>query len=487
MQALHITAALPEIFLALSACAALLLSAFVAPEKNGAPVLWLAVAALLATALLAALGFGGAAGPAFHGMFTDDRPARVMKVAVCVFSAAAFIYGRHYNAARGIFTGEYYVLGMLAVTGMMVMCSAGHLLTLYLGLELMSLCLYAMIAYYRDGALASEAAMKYFVLGALASGMLLYGMSLLYGLTGALELQAIADALRGGEAGAAHALAVVFIVAAVAFKLGAAPFHMWLPDVYHGAPVSTTAFLAAAPKIAAFALLFRLLAGGLEQLFAMWQQMLLLLALLSVAAGNLIAIAQSNFKRMLAYSAISHMGFLLFGASAGGAAGYAAALFYVLIYALMSLGAFGMVLRLSNGAHEFERLEDLKGLGARAPWSAFLLLILMLSMSGIPPTAGFFAKLSVIEALVQAGLVWAAVAAVLLAVIGAFYYLRVIKLMYFDSPDHDAGGAAAVPGAAFGVKLLLSFNALIIVAMLPWINALIALCRQVMLHFAGQA
>ncbi|MGR3913488.1 MAG: NADH-quinone oxidoreductase subunit NuoN [Gammaproteobacteria bacterium] len=483
MSDLHITAALPEIFLALSACAVLLLSAFIAPEKNGAPAYVLGVTALLVTALLAGIDFsaGAAASAAFHNMYVDDPLARVLKIAVCLLSAAAFVYGRRYNAERGIFTGEYYVLGMFAVTGMMVMCSAGHLLTLYLGLELMSLCLYAMIAYYRGGKLASEAAMKYFILGALASGLLLYGMSLLYGLSGALELAQIAAALRGVDAGAAHALAVVFIVCALAFKLGAVPFHMWLPDVYHGAPTSTTAFLAAAPKIAAFALLMRLLAGGLGHWFEMWQQMLLLLALLSVAAGNLIAIAQTNFKRMLAYSAISHMGFFLFGVCGGGAAGYAAALFYVLVYALMSLGAFGVVLRLSGRAREFDLLDDLKGLSARDPWSAFLLLILMLSMAGIPPTAGFFAKLSVIQSLVQAGLVWAAVAAVLLAVVGAFYYLRVIKLMYFDAPDAEFERAPA--GA--GMKLLLSFNALVIIAILPWINALISLCNQVVLRFGA--
>jgi len=483
MNSLHAAAALPEIFLALSACAVLLLTAFVAPEKNGAPAYWLGTAALLATAVLAGHGFAAdaAATTAFHNMFVDDPLARVLKISVCLLSAAAFVYGRRYNAERGIFTGEYYVLGMFAVIGMMVMCSAGHLLTLYLGLELMSLSLYAMIAYYRDGKLASEAAMKYFVLGALASGMLLYGMSLLYGLSGALELAEIAAALRGTDAGAAHALALVFIVCALAFKLGAVPFHMWLPDVYHGAPASTTAFLAAAPKIAAFALLMRLLAGGLEQWFAMWQQMLLLLALLSVAAGNLIAIAQSNLKRMLAYSAISHMGFFLFGVCGGGAAGYGAALFYVLVYALMSLGAFGAVLRLSGRAREFERLDDLKGLSARDPWSAFLLLILMLSMAGIPPAAGFFAKLAVIHSLVQAGLVWAAVAAVLLAVAGAYYYLRVVKLMYFDAPGEEF----EIARAGGGMKLLLSFNALVLIAILPWINALIALCNQVVLRFAA--
>lgn len=479
LATLGAAAALPEIFLALAACAILLLTAFSPPQQRGARGCMAGVAALLAAAVLAG---GGTAGgdAALNNMFIADPLARLLKVSVCILSAAAFVYGRRYNIERGIFSGEYYVLGLFAVTGMMVVSSANHLLTLYLGLELMSLCLYAMVACRRDGKLASEAAMKYFVLGALASSMLLYGMSLLYGLSGSLELTAIAAEFGRADTGAAHALAVVFIVCAIAFKLGAAPFHMWLPDVYHGAPTSTTAFLAAAPKLAAFALLMRLLAGGLEQLFAMWQQMLLLLALLSVAAGNIIAIAQTNFKRMLAYSAVSHMGFFLFGIAGGGAQGYAAALFYVLIYALMGLGAFGMILLLSDRAREFDRLDDLKGLSTRDPWSAFLLMILMLSMAGIPPTAGFFAKLAVIQTLVRADLIWAAAAAVLLAVVGAFYYLRVIKLMYFDSAE----GAPAPAPPAPGMKWLLSFNALIIVAILPWINTLIEICSEVILRFA---
>ncbi len=502
---LQTAAALPEIFLALAACAILLIGAYGKKtddhNSGGAICCRLGIAALVITALLVGAGsglgsdflggfsgqFSAPATAALNNMFINDPLARLLKIAVCLLSAGAFVYSRRYNRERNIFTGEYYVLGLFAVAGMMVMASGNHLLTLYLGLELMSLCLYAMIACYRDDQLAAEAAMKYFVLGALASSMLLYGMSLLYGLTGSLELSAIRAALGAGSAGndnPAVALAVVFIVVALAFKIGAVPFHMWVPDVYHGAPTSTTAFLSAAPKIAAFALMMRLLAGGLEDLFGMWQQMLLILAVLSVAAGNIIAIAQHNLKRMLAYSTISHMGFFLFG-MASGAQGYSAALFYVLIYAVMSLGAFGAILCLARAGHESDRLDDLKGLSARSPWTAFLLLILMLSMAGIPPTAGFFAKLSVIQALVGAQLVWVAVVAVLLAVIGAFYYLRVIKLMYFDPPadqvDTDADEHTTWPMDA---RLLLSFNALVIIAILPWINALIALCNEVIRSFA---
>ena len=478
---LHAAAALPEIFLALMACAILLIGVYGGSKRTGL-CCNLSIASLLATALLATATLWDAPAPttAFNNLFIADPLSALLKVAVCILSAAAFVYSRHYNRARGIFSGEYYVLGLFAVAGMMVIASANHLLTLYLGLELMSLCLYAMIACYRDSRLAAEAAMKYFVLGALASSMLLYGMSLLYGLTGSLELGVIRASLVGDLA-LAVPLAVVFIIVALAFKLGAVPFHMWVPDVYHGSPTSTTAFLGAAPKIAAFALTIRLLAGGLEDLFLMWRDMLIILAILSVAAGNLIAIAQQNLKRMLAYSTISHMGFFLFGMASGATDGYAAALFYVLIYAVMSLGAFGAILCLSREDFESDNLTDLKGMSSRNPWLAFLLLILMLSMAGIPPTAGFFAKLGIIQALVNAELVWVAVVAVVLAVIGAFYYLRVIKLMYFDSPDEEVATDLTVAADA---KWLLTFNALILVAILPWINGLIELCAQVIRQFA---
>ena len=490
-ESLKAAAALPEIFLALAACTILLISVYGKKENSGAHACGLGIIALVVTALLTGLNFsndffgpGGGTVSAFNNLFVADPLANLLKIAVCLLSAGAFVYSRRYNQERDIFTGEYYVLGLFAVAGMMVMASSNHLLTLYLGLELMSLCLYAMIACYRDNKLAAEAAMKYFVLGALASSMLLYGMSLLYGLTGSLELSVIRSALNAvGQDNAAVALAVVFIVVALAFKLGAVPFHMWVPDVYHGSPTSTTAFLGAAPKIAAFALMMRLLAGGLGDLFGLWQQMLIILAILSVAAGNIIAIAQSNLKRMLAYSTISHMGFFLFGMASGGVQGYSAALFYVLIYAVMSLGAFGVILCLVRADHESDHLDDLKGLSARSPWIAFLMLILMLSMAGIPPTAGFFAKLLVIQALVQAELVWAAVVAVLLAVIGAFYYLRIIKLMYFDRPEDQQTAPEPPVTVATDVRLLLSFNALIIIAILPWINTLIDLCMDVIRRF----
>ena len=481
--ALHASAALPEIFLALSACAILLLGACMRFSFCNRLCYHLAVLSALIGALLAfgRIDIDAPGGAAFNGAIINDPLAGALKIAVCLLSALAFVYGRAYNQHREIFCPEYYVLGMFALVGMMVLASANHLLTLYLGLELMSLCLYAMIAMHRDDKLAGEAAMKYFVLGALASGMLLYGMSLLYGLSGSLQLSEVRAALNADTAtNPAVALAVVFIVVAVAFKLGVAPFHMWLPDVYHGAPTSTTAFLSAAPKIAAFAILIRLLGGALGDLSALWREMLLILALLSVGVGNLIAIAQQNIKRMFAYSTVAHMGFFLFGAIAGNPAGFGASLFYALVYAPMSLAAFGVILHLASRESEFDQLSDFKGLSERRPWIAFLLLVLMLSMAGIPPTAGFFAKLAVIQSLVSSNLVWAAVLAVLLAVLGAFYYLRIIKLMYFDASDSHAH---ATDSSVWRIGLL-SANILILIAILPWINALISLCNQVVLHFA---
>ncbi len=480
VEALKAAAATPEMFLAFMACLILVAGLYLREEITHRICYLLSIGSLVATALIMLLDFNTDVVFAFNNMFIDDPMADLLKIAICLISAGAFVYSRQYNLDRDIFKGEYYVLGLFGVVGMMVMASANHLLTLYLGLELMSLCLYAMIAFYRDDKLAVEAAMKYFVLGALASSILLYGMSLLYGLTGSLQLSVISTSL-GAEAkdSVAVALAVVFIVVALGFKLGAVPFHMWVPDVYHGSPTSTTAFIGAAPKIAAFAISLRLLAGGLEDLHGMWQQMLIILALLSIAIGNIIAIAQENLKRMLAYSTISHMGFFLCGILAGTASGYSASLFYVLIYAVMSLAAFGLVLYLATKDHESDQLNDLKGLSKRSPWTAFLLLILMLSMAGIPPTVGFFAKFSVIQALVNAQLIWVAAVAVVLAVIGAYYYLRIIKLAYFDAPENELPITESR-----GLATVLTVNILLLVAILPWVGGLIALCNQVIEKFS---
>jgi NADH-quinone oxidoreductase subunit N len=346
------------------------------------------------------------------------------------------VYTRQYTEVRGLFRGEFLVLVLLSTLGMMVMISASHFLTLYLGLELMSLSLYAMVALDRDSPISTEAAMKYFVLGALSSGLLLYGMSMIYGTTGALALDEVAYAILGADVNrTVLTFGLVFVVAGIAFKLGAAPFHMWVPDVYHGAPTAVTLFIASATKLAAFAFTLRLLVEGLQQLAADWQGMLMLLAIISIAIGNITAIAQTNLKRMLAYSSIAHMGYMLLGVLSGTLNGYASAMFYVVIYVLMSLGTFGMIILLSREGFEADNLDDFKGLNQRSPWYAFIMLLLMFSMMGVPPAVGFYAKLAVFQAVLEAGFVWLAVAAVLLSVVGAYYYLRLIKLMYFDEPS----------------------------------------------------
>jgi NADH-quinone oxidoreductase subunit N len=352
--------------------------------------------------------------------------------------------------------------------------SASHFVSLYLGLELLSLSLYAMVAFQRDSKQATEAAMKYFVLGALASGMLLYGMSMLYGVTGSLEIGAVRDRIAsGGPDNLIVTFGLVFVIVGLAFKLGAVPFHMWIPDVYHGAPTAVTLFLGVAPKLAAFAMFMRLLIAGLPDLADAWRDMLVVMALLSMGVGNVIAIAQTNIKRMLAYSTISHMGFFLLGILSASPNGYGSAMFYILVYAVMSAGGFGMIILLSRAGFEAENLDDFKGLNQRQPWYAFLMLIIMFSMAGVPPTAGFFAKFMVIQSVVNVDMAWLAVAAVLFSVIGAFYYLRVVKLMYFDAPTDSA------PIQASGdMKLLLSINGLALIAFVPWAGALIELCRS---------
>jgi NADH-quinone oxidoreductase subunit N len=390
----------------------------------------------------------GVTGRAFDGLYVADDLAHLLKIASYIAVFVTLVYGRIYSQSRDMLRGgELYVLALFGLLGQMVMISAGNLITVYLGLELMSLSLYALIALRRDDTTATEAAMKYFVLGALASGFLLYGMSMIYGATGHLDLDQIASVIAGGKAqNLPLVLGVVFIVAGLAFKLGAAPFHMWLPDVYHGAPTAVTLLLGAAPKLAAFAITLRVLIEALHTLAVDWQPMLLILAVLSLAVGNITAIAQSNFKRMLAYSTISHTGFVLLGLAAGSqspAAGYGAALFYTVTYVLTTLGTFGMILLLSRDGFECDAIDDLKGLNRRSPWHAFMVLLMMISLTGLPPTVGFYAKLAVLQPLVQAGHVTIAVIAVLFSLVGAFYYLRVVKVVYFDDPVGEAQPVSA--------------------------------------------
>ncbi|MBI1174733.1 MAG: NADH-quinone oxidoreductase subunit NuoN [Sideroxydans sp.] len=372
----------------------------------------------------------------FNNMYVDDLMSDVLKLFCYLALSMMLVYSRNYLMVRGLFTGEFMVLALFSLLGMMVMISASHFLTLYLGLELMSLALYAMVALQRDSAIATEAAMKYFILGALASGLLLYGMSMLYGATGSLEVAAVSNAITHGVPNKELLVfGLVFVVAGLAFKLGVVPFHMWVPDVYHGAPTAMTMLIGTAPKLAAFAFVMRILAEGLQPLVMHWSSMLEILAVLSMALGNITAIAQTNLKRMFAYSTIAHMGFLLLGVLSGGIDGYGSAMFYAVIYVLMTLGGFGMIMLLSREGFEADTLNDFKGLNQRSPWLAFMMMLLMFSMAGIPPTVGFYAKLSVLSAVVNTGHIPLAVFAVLVSLIGAFYYLRIVKLMYFDAPE----------------------------------------------------
>lgn len=466
--------ALPEIFVLTVACAILLVDALI---KDRALSYGLALFGLLGAAALTAFTSVPQVQTTFGGQFIDDAMGDVLKLMSYLAAMTAVVYSRAYLAERGLFRGEFFALALFAVLGMMVMISANHMLVLYVGLELLSLSLYAMVALQRDSKQATEAAMKYFVLGALASGLLLYGMSMLYGLTGTLELPKMAAILQAGvKDNVILAFGIVFIVAGLGFKLGVAPFHMWVPDIYQGAPTAVTLFIGSAPKLAAFAFTMRLLVDGLHPAVGDWQGMLVIMAVLSLAIGNLAAIMQTNIKRMLAYSTIAHMGFLLLGVLSGTFAGYSAAMFYAIAYVLMSLGSFGLVVYLSQKGHEAENLDDFKGLNSRHPWLAALLAILMFSMAGIPPFVGFHAKLSILQALVGAGFVWLAVVAVLFSLIGAFYYLRVVKILYFDAPRADA--PAVTP--AFDVQALLSANgvAVLVLGILP--QPLITLCTYAM-------
>jgi len=462
---------LPEIFVLAMVSLILLVDAAVDDGKRAIAYV-LSLVTLAGAAFLTVRDFSTMPVLALGGLFIDDPLADVLKLFLYLTVAAVLVYSRDYLRERGLYKGEFFVLSLFALLGMMVMVSASHFLTLYLGLELLSLSLYAMVALQRDSSRATEAAMKYFVLGALASGMLLYGMSMVYGVTGSLALGDMAQMLSDGtDLRIPLVFGIVFIVAGLAFKLGAVPFHMWVPDVYHGAPTAMTLFIGSAPKIAAFAFAVRILGQGLESQVAEWRDMLVILAVLSMAVGNIAAIAQSNLKRMFAYSTISHMGFMLLGILAGSQSGYGSAMFYVLVYALMSLGGFGMILLLSRAGFEADQLDDFRGLNRRSPWLAFLMLLLMFSMAGIPPAVGFYAKLAVLQAVVEIGYVWLAVVAVLFSLVGAFYYLRIVKLMYFDAP-HDTAPIIA----SYDARLIMSANGLAVLALGILPQPLMAIC-----------
>jgi len=409
---------------------------------------------------------------AFSGLFVADGVSTVLKLAMLLSAAVALAYSWTYLKKHNLDNGEFVALVLFGTLGMMVIASAASMLTAYLGLELLSLSMYALVALKRDDKIATEAAMKYFVLGALASGLLLFGMSIVYGATGTISLSGISTALAKANS-TAVALGLIFIAAGVSFKLGVVPFHMWVPDVYTGAPTAVTLILATAAKIAAFALAYRLFGTGLTPAYEDWSIILAVIATLSIVLGNLIAVAQTNIKRMLAYSAIANMGFLLLGFVGGGKDGYAAALFYAVAYAITGLVSFGILVLLSGRGVEIENIDDLKGLNARSPWFAFLMLLAMFSLAGIPPTVGFWAKLSVIESIVGAGYTWIAVIAVLASLVGAFYYLRVVRVMYFTEPEE---GAIALPSR--GETVLISANALAILLLGALPSLLLSLCAK---------
>ncbi len=465
---------LPEIFVLSMACVILVVDLYLSDDERVISY-WLAQLTLLFAAVITLSVGDGQSQLAFYGTYIADPMATTLKVAIYLVTALAFLYARHYLSERKLFKGEYYVLGLFAMLGMMVLVSAHSLLTVYLGLELLSLSLYAMVAFNRDAYPCTEAAMKYFVLGALASGMLLYGMSMLYGLTGTLDIELIAQSLGRQTATGPMIFTATFIVVGLAFKLGAVPFHMWVPDVYQGAPTPVTLFIGSASKIAAFAMVMRLLAESIGALQPAWEGMLVALALLSLAIGNVVAIAQTNLKRMLAYSTISHVGFLLLGILSGTQAGYAASMFYIITYALMSAGAFGMIILLSRAGFEADEIDDFKGLNQRNSWYALLMLILMFSMAGVPPTVGFYAKLAVLQAVVGVDMVWLAAAAVLFSVIGAFYYIRLVKVMYFDQAEDTTPLAEH-----FDLRFGLSANGLAILLLGLFPGSLMNLCLQVM-------
>ncbi len=458
------------------ACLVLVVDLFLPQEKRGFTLL-LSVLTLVLTIVAIILVAPANSIASFGGSFVLDQLAVTLKIAVCGIGILVFVYSRDYLIDHDIYKGEYYVLGLFATLGMMIMISAHSFLMIYLGLELLSLSLYSMIAFNRKSLIASESAMKYFVLGAMASGLLLYGISIFYGITGTLDINLLSSVVvsQADKNPVAFAFALTFIVVGLAFKLGAVPFHMWLPDIYQGSPTSVTLFIGTAPKIAGFAMTIRLLVDGLSDLQIDWSQMLIVLAIASMAIGNIVAIAQTNFKRMLAYSTISHVGFILLGILAGNANGYASAMFYTITYAITSSVSFGVLILLNRKGFEAENINDLRGLNHTNPWYAAMLSIAMFSMAGVPPTVGFYAKLSVLQSVITVNLAWLAVVAVLLSVVGLFYYLRIVKVMYFDEVDEDQ---VTTIKSSLDVKVLLSANGLSLIGLGIFPSLLMAYCIQ---------
>ena len=469
------TPAAPEIVLLTLICVVLVADLFVTDEGRGV-TFWLTIATLAATAWAVVATMPDGRTVIFDGSYVSDALSQVLKLAAVGLVAVGFLYARDYLRQQGLMKGEYYLLGLFGLLGMMIMMSANGLLTMYLGLETLSLSLYALVAFDRNNATSAESAMKYFVLGAIASGSLLYGISWVYGLTGSVQFHEIAQAVQDPAVNSMPLwFGMAFMIVGIAFKFGAVPFHMWLPDVYQGSRTPVALYIASAPKLAALALIFRVLVDGLGNIHEVWQGMIMVLAVLSLVVGNVVAISQTNIKRMLGYSAIAHVGFILLAIFTGTEAGYAAALFYTLTYVIMAAGAFGMVILLSREGYDVDELADFKGLNTRSPWFAQMMLFFMIGMAAVPPRDGFFAKLNVIGAVLDAGFPALAVIMVLASVIGAFYYLRVIWYMYFDKAE-DRSIFQAGPDTRF----VLSLNGLAVLVLGFVPGTLMALCISVL-------
>ena len=465
----------PEIWVLTMTCVILFVDLYIKEERRGI-IHGLALITLVFAAIITLRSDYDGSATAFEGTFVRDQMGDMLKLFSYFVLAMVFIYAKFCLRQFRMFRSDFYTLALEALLGIMLLISANSLVMVYLGLELISLSSYALVAFDRDSERGSEAAMKYFVLGSMASGMLLYGMSMIYGATGTMDLVLIAQAVSAnGSDDIMLVFGLVFLVVGLAFKFGAVPFHMWVPDVYHGSPVPTALFISTVPKLAAFAMAFRLLQTGLGELHSDWMQMLSILVVLSIVVGNLAAIAQTNIKRMLAYSTISHMGFVLMGLLPGTPTGYGAGMFYVIVYALMSAAAFGMIALLSARGVEAENLDDFKGLNRRDPWYAAIMAMVMFSMAGVPVFVGFFAKWLVIQAALNAGLVWLAIVAVVFSVVGAFYYLRVIKLMYFDEPATEG---EMRPGT--DLRWVLSVNGLLVLLLGLFPDSLVELCARVL-------
>ena len=473
MSTAELQLALPEIFIAIMACVILIADLFISDKRRGLThTLALVTLVFLAIITLRMLWPVGSSETAFYDTFVRDRFGDVLKLFSYLILFAVFIYAKHFLRMAGLYRGEFYALSLFALLGVMIMISAGSMLTLYLGLELLALSSYALVALNRDSVTGAEAGMKYFILGSLASGILLFGMSLIYGATGTLALNEISASLAGGAGdNLLLSFGLAFVVVGIAFKLGAVPFHMWLPDVYQGAPAAITLMISSLPKLGYLALIIRMLEDGMGGLHQDWQAMLVVLAALSMILGNVVAIAQTNIKRMLGYSTISHVGFILLGVLAATPEGYAAAMFYTIVYAMMSAGAFAVMILLTREGIEAEQLDDFKGLAKRSPWFALMMLMLMFSLAGIPVFVGFFAKWQAIAAAIGAGFTGLAILAVITAIIGAFYYLRIVKLMYFDEPE-----TSEPIHAPLDFRAMLSINGLAMILLGLFSGGLISVC-----------